>query len=175
MDCTSHLSIEEMLRVFAEARQRPKGSLERVRMLMKLVDDCPSFAPALVDLGRQIQLLEGPERTVRGWPSLDDAGGHLATAVAVSSRAVEPLVEWAYFVDVVQDNAQDAEPLFEEAVNRARDELEQAWTGLIKVYLERDKIAEAEKAADRAAMVFPESDNLRDLVEQTRIKRNQGS
>ncbi|OFV79607.1 MAG: hypothetical protein A2W26_09980 [Acidobacteria bacterium RBG_16_64_8] len=71
--------------------------------------------------------------------------------------------------------AQDAEPLFEEAVNRARDELEQAWTGLIKVYLERDKIAEAEKAADRAAMVFPESDNLRDLVEQTRIKRNQGS
>lgn len=170
MECRDHLSIDDMFAALAAARAMPNGSIDRCRALMVLVEQCPSFLPALLELGRQIQMLDGAEAADGDWPSLDEGGAFLSAAVQLSGRATEPLLEWAYFVDVVQDRALEAELLFQEAEERALRELEEAWIGLIKVYIERDKASEAEKTATRAAGVFPESAGIRELLEQSRTK-----
>ena len=125
------------------------------------MSSCPFFVPALVGLATEIQLLDGVPN--EDWPTLETAGAYLETAVEVSERAVEPLVEWAYFVDIVQDRALKAEPLFEEAAARALKDLEGAWIGLAKIYIELEKVSEAGELLDRARTLFPKSVTIQDL------------
>ena len=156
-----HPPVDAIVCTLAEARRYPRGSIERIRRLERVVSSCPFFVPALVGLATEIQLLDGVPN--EDWPTLETAGAYLETAVEVSERAVEPLVEWAYFVDIVQDRALKAEPLFEEAAARALKDLEGAWIGLAKIYIELEKVSEAGELLDRARTLFPKSVTIQDL------------
>lgn len=58
-----------------------------------MVEECPCFAPALIDLAGNTQLFNQPEERTVARVSLAGAGAQLARAVEVSGRSAEALTE----------------------------------------------------------------------------------
>lgn len=141
------------LQMAREAAGGRPGSLERLKFHRELAAEAPAFVPNLLELGRGLQLAD----LAAGEDTFTEAEAVLRQAVEVSERSAPTLVELAYFLNVIRDAPQEMEPLLEEAIGKTLHLLEDAWTGLINVLVEQDKLQRALAVSEEARRVFPNS------------------
>jgi tetratricopeptide (TPR) repeat protein len=141
------------LRVAREAAGGKPGGLERLKLHRELAAEVPAFVPNLLELGRGLQLAE----LAAGEDTFTEAETVLRQAVEVSERSAPALVDLAFFLNVIRDAPQEMEPLLEEAIAKTLPLLEEAWTGLINVLVEQDKLQRALEVSEQARRVFPDS------------------
>jgi hypothetical protein len=165
----AHLNPEELMARLQKAREAGKehrGSPLQLQLLRELAEDCPAFAPSLLQLARA--LLVGDEPA----PEADDAFAEiqrlLEQAVQVSDRSAPALVELAYFHDSIHNDFTTARPLYEEGAAKALASLEDAWTGLLTSFILERQLPEALALARQAERIFPESARLMPRVHEAR-------
>jgi hypothetical protein len=168
----SHPGVEELLARLREARRGGGAEatrLEQVRRYRELVAECPTFTPALLELGRLLQLTDEPGREPE--QSTAEIQGLLEQAVQVSGREAGTVVELGYFLDTLRDAPQQAMRLYEEGAATALETLEDAWAGLLRAWVHERTKASLEKAlglAELAEKLFPDSGRIQGVVHDAR-------
>lgn len=168
----SHPSVAELLARLREARRgggAEETRLEQVRHYRELVAGCPTFTPALLELGRLLQLVDEPGREPE--ESLSEIQGVLEQAVQVSGREASTVVELGYFLDTLRDSSPEALRLYEEGAATALETLEDAWAGMLRAWVHERSTASLEKAlrlAELAEKLFPDSGRIQGVVHDAR-------
>ncbi|NTX02665.1 hypothetical protein HUA74_06780 [Myxococcus sp. CA051A] len=162
---------ELMKRLLAtrEAGDATPASPEQLRLLRELTRDAPTFAPALLELARLLQLAEEPG--VDPEVTFTEVQRLLEQSVSVSRRNPAALVELGYFLDVIRGREDDAMTLWEEGSSHALKTLEQAWAGMLRGLGDtrtKESLEKGLRLAERAEKVFPDSPRLLDEVELVR-------
>jgi Tfp pilus assembly protein PilF len=107
----------------------------------------------LIKKGELIQLL--PEASELG--ELSDAQKALELALEIDPKSVEAILELAHFYSAVLDQEREAEKLFDQAVQRCSEFLEEAYRGKIQSLVSRGKSVEARRWVQKAQKLFPAS------------------
>jgi hypothetical protein len=167
-----HPTVEELLGKLREARQgggKEPFRLEQVRRYRELLADCPTFAPALLELGRLLQLTDEPG--VDAEDAFVEIQKLLEQAVQVSAREANAVVELGYFLDTIRDDSEAATKLYEEGAAKALETLEDAWAGLLRAWVfERSKesLEKALRLGELAEKLFPDSGRIQGEVHDAR-------
>ncbi|NMO18360.1 hypothetical protein HPC49_34840 [Pyxidicoccus fallax] len=168
----AHLTPEELLKRFQSIREAGDArhtTLEQLRLLRELLQDCPAFAPGLLELARRLQLAEEPGLDAE--EAFTEVQRLLEQAVLVSRRSAPALVELGYFLDVFRNREAEALALWEEGAATALKTLEDAWAGMLRTWAgerTRESLAKALRLADRAEQLLPGSVRLQEEVERVR-------
>lgn len=168
----SHPDVAELLARLREARRgggAEETRAEQVRRYRELLAECPTFTPALLELGRLLQLTDEPEKEPEQW--LAEVQALLEQAVWVSGREAATVVELGYFLDTLRDSPQAALRLYEEGAATALETLEDAWAGLLRGWVHERTKASLEKAlrlAEVAEKLFPDSGRIQGVVHDAR-------
>ncbi|WPB77886.1 hypothetical protein KYC5002_01810 [Archangium violaceum] len=167
-----HPTLEELLEKLREAREgRGMESLrlEQVRRYRELVAESPTFTPALLELGRLLQLTDEPGvETEKAFVEIQRL---LEQAVEVSGRAAAPVVELGYFLDTLRNSSEKAAPLYEEGARKALETLEDAWAGLLRAWVHertKESLKKALELSELAEKVFPDSGRIQGVVHDAR-------
>lgn len=167
-----HPTVEELLeklRGAREGRGAASTRLEQVRRYRELLAQCPTFTPALLELGRLLQLTDEPG--VEAEEAFAEIQRLLEQAVAVSGREATPVVELGYFLDTIRNSSEKATPLYEEGAARALETLEDAWAGLLRAWAHERTKESLEKALELSGLaekLFPDSGRILDEVARAR-------
>jgi tetratricopeptide (TPR) repeat protein len=167
-----HPTVEELLGGLREARQGGAAEpfrLEQVRRYRELLADCPTFAPALLELGRLLQLTDEPG--VDAEEAFVEIQKLLEQAVQVSAREANAVVELGYFLDTIRNDSEAATKLYEEGAAKALETLEDAWAGLLRAWVfERTKesLEKALRLSELAEKLFPNSGRIQGEVHDAR-------
>jgi len=167
---TVHPTLNEIRQQFEKARERwaEKDKKSWALELRGVLDLCPVYAPAMIMLGRALQVQDDIEPLAPEADPFAEIETLLRGAVEASENDVRAVIELAYFLYVLRDSLDDSRALFEKAVERARSHLEEAWLGVIKVATEQEDFTTALREGQRALGVFPESEKLKEAVEWAR-------
>lgn len=92
---TEHIPLNDADALLMRARQAETPTAERVAQLRALLARCPAHAPALVALGKALQLLEPQPHEATG--TFDEAEEALPNAVIASGRGGAALCELGHF------------------------------------------------------------------------------
>jgi hypothetical protein len=171
---TTHPTIEDLLEKLQVARRargeaRAPGGPEPLRLYRELVAACPAFTPALLDLGRLLQLVDEPG--VEDARAFAEIQRLLEQAVRASNREAAPLVELGYFLDTVRQTPQEAFALYEEGAARAQQVLEEAWAGMLRFWKHertKESLEKALRLGELAEKVFPGSSRIQGAVHEVR-------
>lgn len=167
-----HPTVEELLEKLREARRgggEEATRLEQVRRYRELLAECPTFTPALLELGRLLQLTDEPG--VEAEAAFVEIQRLLEQAVQVSGREAATVVELGYFLDTIRDASEKATPLYEEGAAKSLETLEDAWAGLLRAWVfERTKesLEKALRLGELAEKLFPDSGRIQDNVHRAR-------
>jgi hypothetical protein len=145
------------------------GSPERLRMHRALAEDCPSYVPNLLELARQLQLVDEPGSDE--YQSLAEVEDLLSQAVSVSERSAPAVVELGYFLDALRDSPGEATKLYEEGAARALETLEDAWAGLLRAWVHErtpESLHKALRTGALAEQLFPDSGRIQGVVHDAR-------
>ncbi|MFL5353564.1 hypothetical protein [Archangium sp.] len=169
---SSHPEVAELLARLSEARRgggAEETRLEQVRRYRELLAECPTFTPALLELGRLLQLTDEPGKEPEQF--LAEIQALLEQAVQVSGREANTVVELGYFLDTLCGAPQEALRLYEEGAASALETLEDAWAGLLRGWVHEGSQASLDKAlrlAELAEKLFPDSGRLQGVVHDAR-------
>jgi len=167
-----HSTVEELLQKLQAARQGGGAEafrLEQVRRYRELLAECPTLTPALLELGRLLQLTDEPE--VDAEDAFVEIQKLLEQAVQVSGREATTVVELGYFLDTIRNAPEKATPLYEEGAARALETLEDAWAGLLRAWVHERTKESLEKAlslGEMAEKLFPDSGRIQGVVQDAR-------
>lgn len=167
-----HPTVEELLeklRGAREGRGEESRRLEQVRRYRELLAECPTFSPALLELGRLLQLTDEPG--VEGEEAFAEIQGLLERAVDVSGREAATVVELGYFLDTIRNSSEKATPLYEEGAAKALETLEEAWAGLMRAWVHertKESLEKALELSELAEKLFPDSGRLQEEVLRAR-------
>lgn len=168
----SHPGVEELLARLREARRgggAEETRVDQVRRYRELLAECPTFTPALLELGRLLQLTDEPEKEPE--QILAEIQTLLEQAVQVSGREASTVVELGYFLDTLCDAPREAQRLYEEGAASALETLEDAWAGLLRGWVHERSPESLEKAlrlAEVAGTLFPDSGRIQGVVHEAR-------
>jgi tetratricopeptide (TPR) repeat protein len=143
--------------------------LEQVRRYRELLAECPTFTPALLELGRLLQLTDEPG--VDAEEAFVEIQKLLEQAVQVSAREASAVVELGYFLDTLRDAPAEATKLYEEGAAKALETLEDAWAGLLRAWVHertKESLEEALRVGELAEKLFPDSGRIQDEVHRAR-------
>lgn len=167
-----HPTVEELLEKLREAR-RGRGAeatrLEQVKRYRELLAECPTFTPALLELGRLLQLTDEPG--VEAEAAFVEIQKLLEQAVQLSGREAAPVVELGYFLDTIRNAPEKATPLYEEGAARALETLEDAWAGLMRAWVHertKESLEKALRLGELAEKLFPDSGRIQGVVHDAR-------
>jgi tetratricopeptide (TPR) repeat protein len=133
-------------------REQQFGSaLEEVN---RLLEERPDNAPLLVMRAELIQLQDDEE----GVPTLDDARADLKQAVALDETSPTPLIELAYFLFAVDDDAESASRYFQRAIKLGQSLLKEALVGQAEALSELGRESEAIDCLIQAYGLNPQND-----------------
>ena len=122
-------------------------------LLERFVSKYPFVTRMLIRKGELIQLL--PETTELG--ELSDAQNALEMAVEIDPKSVEALIELAHFYSAVLDRDLEAEKRFDQAIERSREFLEEAYRGKISTLISRGENVAAYQCLQEVQSFFPDS------------------
>ncbi len=161
-----HPTVEELLEKLRKAREgrgEESRRLEQVRRYRALLEECPTFTPALLELGRLLQLTDEPG--VEAEDAFVEIQKVLEQAVQVSGREAATVVELGYFLDTIRNSSEKATPLYEEGAAKALETLEDAWAGLLRAWVHEGSKESLEKAlelSEQAERLFPDSGRIQE-------------
>ena len=167
-----HPTVEELLEKLREARRGGGAEatrLEQVRRYRELLAQCPTFTPALLELGRLLQLTDEPG--VEAEAAFVEIQKLLEQAVQVSGREAATVVELGYFLDTIRNASEKATPLYEEGAARALETLEDAWAGLLRAWVHertKESLEKALRLGELAEKLFPDSGRIQEEVHRAR-------
>jgi hypothetical protein len=165
-------TVEELLGRLREARQGGSAESsrpERVRRYRELLAECPTLTPALLELGRLLQVTDEPG--VDAEKAFVEIQRLLEQAVEVSGREAAAVVELGYFLDTIRNSSEKATPLYEEGAARALKTLEDAWAGLLRAWVHertKESLEKALELSELAEKLFPESGRIQGVVHDAR-------
>lgn len=168
----SHPSVDELLERLREARRGGGAEafrLQQVRRYRELLAECPTFTPALLELGRLLQLTDEPG--VEAEEAFVEIQRLLEQAVQLSGREASTVVELGYFLDTIRNAPEKAMRLYEEGAATALETLEDAWAGLLRGWVHERTKASLQKAlglAEVAEKLFPDSGRIQGVVHDAR-------
>jgi hypothetical protein len=168
----SHPPVGKLLEKLHAARQgggAESARLGQVKLYRELLAQCSTFTPALLELGRLLQLTDEPG--VEAEAAFAEIQRLLEQAVQVSGREAPALVELGYFLDTIHNDTEQAAKLYEEGAAKALSTLEDAWAGLLRAWLHertRESLGKALRLGQLAEQLFPESGRIQGVVHQTR-------
>jgi tetratricopeptide (TPR) repeat protein len=137
-----------------------EGNYEAAFVLLeRLLSEYPFVTRLLIKKGELIQLL--PEASELG--ELSDAQKTLELAVEIDPQSVEAILELAYFYSAVLDREKESEKLFDRAIQRCFEFLEQAYLGKIQSLMSRGRSVEARQWFQEAQKLFPTSMDIKSL------------
>jgi hypothetical protein len=145
------------------------GSPERLRMHRALAEQCPLYVPNLLELARQLQLVEEPGRDMP--ELLAEVEGLLERAVLASERGAPAVVELGYFLDTLRGAPGEATKLYEEGAARSLETLEDAWAGLLRAWVHErtpESLHQALRTGALAEQLFPDSGRIQGVVHDAR-------
>jgi tetratricopeptide (TPR) repeat protein len=122
-------------------------------LLEHLLSEYPFVTQMLIKKGQLIQLL--PEASELG--ELSDAQKALELALEIDPKSMEAILELAHFYSAVLDQEREADKLFDQAVQRCSEFLEEAYRGKIQSLVSRGKSVEARRWVQKAQKLFPAS------------------
>ncbi|AKJ08290.1 hypothetical protein ATI61_1317 [Archangium gephyra] len=167
-----HPTVEELLEKLRRAREG-RGTeplrLEQVKRYRELVAEHPTFTPALLELGRLLQLTDEPG--VETEEAFVEIQRLLEQAVEVSGREAATVVELGYFLDTIRNSSERATPLYEEGAAKALGTLEDAWAGLLRAWLHertKESLTKALELSELAEKLFPDSGRIQGDVFRAR-------
>jgi hypothetical protein len=167
-----HPTVEELLQKLREARQGGGAEpfrLEQVRRYRELLAECPTFTPALLELGRLLQLTDEPG--VEAEAAFVEIQRMLEQAVQVSGREAATVVELGYFLDTLRNAPEKATLLYEEGAAKALETLEDAWAGLLRAWVHertKESLEKALQLGELAEKLFPNSGRIQGEVYSVR-------
>lgn len=168
----THPTVEELVQKLREARQGGGAEafrLEQVKRYRQLVAECPTFTPALLELGRLLQLTDEPG--VEAEEAFVEIQRLLEQAVQASGREASTVVELGYFLDTIRNASEKATPLYEEGASRALETLEDAWAGLMRAWVHertKESLEKALRLGELAEKLFPDSGRIQGVVHDAR-------
>ena len=164
---TLHPGVKEAVERFRAARKAgAQGTPERLRLQRELAADCPTFTPNLLDLARQLQLADEPNRQAE--ETFAEVQRLLEQAVVGSERGGPAVVELGHFLDTLQNAPEKATPLYEEGAARALETLEDAWAGLLRAWVHertKESLEKALRLGELAEKLFPDSGRIQGVVQ----------
>ncbi|HYO58223.1 hypothetical protein [Archangium sp.] len=168
----THPTVEELLQKLQAARQGGGAEpfrLEQVRRYRELLAECPTFTPALLELGRLLQLTDEPG--VDAEEAFVEIQKLLEKAVQVSAREASTVVELGYFLDTIHNASEKATKLYEEGAAKALETLEDAWAGLLRSWVHertKESLEKALRLGELAEKLFPDSGRIQGVVHDVR-------
>jgi Flp pilus assembly protein TadD len=123
--------------------QRFGLALEEVQ---RLLEERPDNAQLLVMRASLTQLQDDED----GIPTLDDARADLKRAVALDEDSPTPLIELAYFLFAIDDDAESASKYFQKAIKLCQSLLKEALLGQAEACSELGRESEAVDCLIRA-------------------------
>jgi hypothetical protein len=160
----THPTVEELLQKLRAARQGGGAEpfrLEQVRRYRELLEECPTFTPALLELGRLLQLTDEPG--VDAEDAFVEIQKLLEQAVQVSGREASTVVELGYFLDTIRDAPEKALTLYEEGAAKALETLEDAWAAMLLAWVHertKESLEKALRVGELAEKLFPNSGRI---------------
>jgi hypothetical protein len=167
-----HPTVEELLGKLHEARRgggAESSRREQVRRYRELLEECPTFTPALLELGRLLQLTDEPG--VEAEETFVEIQKLLEQAVQVSGREASTVVELGYFLDTIRDASEKATELYEEGAEKALETLEEAWAGLLRAWVHertKESLEKALRLGELAEKLFPDSGPIQGVIHDAR-------
>lgn len=158
-----HLDLRQINQLLAETRSAGGELAVRISSLKRLLAGCPAFAPALLELGRLLQVSD--DSTESGTPPLAEAEQLLEQALIASDRSPRMLSELAYFKHAIKDDLTGAISLFGESLNELLRLFEEASLGMASALSESNEVEQAIEVIRRALAVAPNSPKLLDALE----------
>jgi len=152
---STHLTAQELRRKWKAANAEPVEGSRRLEAYRELAECCTAFVPNLLSLSRTRLL--GWEQVPENEARLDEAERALRTAVDVSARAPEPLIELGRFLATARTSHVEAEAAFASAASAALSLLEEAWAGWIHALGQQGKRDAALEVAEQARRILPDS------------------
>ncbi|PTL83345.1 hypothetical protein [Vitiosangium sp. GDMCC 1.1324] len=168
-----HPSVEELLEALREARRgggAAEARLEQVKRYRELVAKSPTFTPALLELGRLLELTDEPG--VDAEEAFAEVQRLLEQAVQVSAREANAVVELGYFLDTIRNAPEEATKLYEEGAATALETLEDAWAGLLRAWVHertKESLEKALRLGEQAEKLFPDSGRIQ--LEVIRVRQ----
>ncbi|MCY1082766.1 hypothetical protein [Archangium lansingense] len=167
-----HPTVEELLERLREARKgggAEASRREQVKRYRELLAECPTFTPALLELGRLLQLTDEPG--VEAEAAFVEVQRLLEQAVQVSAREANAVVELGYFLDTIRNAPEEATTLYEEGATKALKTLEDAWAGLLRAWIHertKESLEKALRLSEVAEKLFPDSGRIQGVVQDAR-------
>lgn len=152
----THPTAGKLLEMARTSRAASSNGLpEEIRRLRSVIETCPTFVPALLGLGRILQIADEKDDTSND--PFESAERMLRAAVEASDRGPETLIELAFFLNAIRAQPAAARELFVEASNKLEQQLEETWAALISLHGECGMDEESSALASRAMQAFPDS------------------